>query len=290
MAKKFGLSYFLKVENSNGDMVEITMPFSVQFSVQRSITGGANSAHFTLFNLAETTRNVLYKDQYSMEYRVAQMFAGYEDGAKTLLPMIFNGTVRVSQSARNGIDFITEIECFDGAFAMTSGKTAIVAAAGQAMKDTLKDLMSNLPGVTGSTVGGGYETENKRGNIMFGNPVEYLKLLSQNRFFIDQNHAYVLADNETIKGDIETIDASTGLIGAPKKSNTLVEVETIFEPRIQIAQTLELISTTNKRLNGIYKVLECNHSGMISPTVSSSVTTQLKLYKDPNGSFIEVPK
>ena len=64
MAKKFGLSYFLKVENSNGDMVEITMPFSVQFSVQRSITGGANSAHFTLFNLAETTRNVLYKDQY----------------------------------------------------------------------------------------------------------------------------------------------------------------------------------------------------------------------------------
>lgn len=290
MANKWGLTYLLKVENADGNTVEIGMPFSVQFSVQRSITGGANSAHFTIMNLAPQTRNAIYKDQYSIEYRTVQMFAGYDDGAQTLLAMLFNGNIRVAQSYRSGVDFLTEIECYDGAYAMTQGKTAVTTNAGQAMKDTLKQLMQQLPNIAGATVGNGYETENKRGNVIFGNPAEYLKTLSQNRFFIDNNHAYVLADNEVIKGDVETIDASTGLIGTPKKSNTLVEIETIFEPRIQIAQSLELASLTNPRLNGVYKVLECNHSGMISPTVGGGVTTQLKLYKDPSKILVEVTK
>lgn len=290
MANKWGRTYLLKVENADGNTVEITMPFSLQFSVQRSITGGANSGHFTIFNLAPQTRNSLYKDQYSLEYRTVQLFAGYEDGDNTLLSMLFNGNIKTAQSSRDGVNFITELECYDGAFAMTQGKTAIATAAGQAMKDTLKQLMEGLPNITGATVGNGYDTENKRGNVIFGNPAEYLKTLSKNRFFIDNNHAYVLADNEVIKGDVETIDASTGLIGTPKKSNTLVEIETIFEPRVQIAQSLELYSTTNPRLNGVYKVLEVNHSGMISPTVGGAVTTQLKLYKDPDKILVEVQK
>ena len=110
-------------------------------------------------------------------------------------------------------------------------------------------------------------------------------MLSKNRFFINNKHAYILADNEILKGDIETIDASTGLIGTPKKQNTLVECEIIFEPRIQLAQGLELISSTNPQVNGFYKVLECNHSGLMSKTVGGSVTTHLKLYADPTGSF-----
>lgn len=286
MANKFGLTYLLKCENSNGEIVDIEPPFSLQFSVQRSITGGANSAHFTVYNLAHWIRESLYKDQYKIDFKKVQLFAGYSENVLT--PMVFNGNIRLCQSYRDGVNFLTELECYDGAFAMTEGKASIATVAGTAIKDSLKQLMNALPEIAGTTVGNGYDKENKRAQVLFGNPAEYLKVLSQNRFFIDNNHAYILADNEVLKGDVETIDASSGLLGTPKRNNTLIELETIFEPRIQVAQLLELVSTTNPAVNGLYKVLECQHSGMISETVSSSVTTQLKLLKETDGKFVLV--
>jgi hypothetical protein len=278
---KFGRTYVLKVEPISGDSIEISMPFSIDFSVSRSMTGGANTANFTVYNLNADTRNKIYKDQFILEARAIQMFAGYDDGKKTMLPMIFNGQLKQAYSSREGTEFKTEIEAFDGAFAMTQGNMNTTQAAGQTMKDTMLGMMNALPNISGATVGSGYDQQNKRGQVIMGNPAEYLKMLSSNRFFIDKNHAYVLADDEVLKGDIETIDASTGLIGTPKKSGQILEVELIFEPRLTLAQSLEMISTTNKSLSGVYKVIEIVHSGTISPVVGGSVTTKLKLY---NGS------
>jgi hypothetical protein len=245
------------------------------------MTGGANTANFTVYNLNADTRNKIYKDQFILEARAIQMFAGYDDGKKTMLPMIFNGQLKQAYSSKEGTEFKTEIEAFDGAFAMTQGNMNTTQASGQTMKDTMLGMMNALPNISGATVGSGYDQQNKRGQVIMGNPAEYLKMLSSNRFFIDKNHAYVLADDEVLKGDIEMIDASTGLIGTPKKSGQIIEVELIFEPRLTLAQSLEMISTTNKALSGVYKVIEIVHSGTISPVVGGSVTTKLKLY---NGS------
>lgn len=284
---KWGLTYLLKCETGTGDTIEISMPFTLEFNVVRTINGSANTGNFTLFNLNQSSRKSIYKDPYIQEFRAVQLFAGYDDGENTLLPMLFNGHMKAACSFRQGVDFHTEIEAYDGAMAMTEGSTAQSQKSGGNLKDLMEGMMKALPGIQGATVGGGYDQELKRGQTVFGNPAEWLKMQSKNRFFIDKNHAYVLADDEVLKGDIETIDASTGLIGTPRKNKTLVEIETIFEPRVTIAQTLELISETNPDLNGVYKVVEINHSGNISPQVGSQVTTKLKLY---NGAPFKVIK
>jgi len=276
---KWGRSYVLKVEAFGGkETIEITMPFTLQFSISRSMIGGANNASITVMNLNQATREKIFKDEFDIDdYRAVQLFAGYEDGASTLLPMVFNGHVRKAGSQRNGTEWETELDCFDGAFAMTMGKMAKSVPAGQTLKDMLLGIMENLPKIDGATIGGGYDQKNQRGQMLFENPAEFLKMASQNRFFIDNNHAYILADNETLKGDIETIDVSTGLIGTPRRQKNIIELETIFEPRLFLAQDLEIVSTTNPGVNGTYKVIEIQHNGIISPTVGGAVTTKVKL-------------
>jgi hypothetical protein len=279
MAKKFGYTYLLKVgtKSESDEHVEIEPPFTLEFNVMRSINGSANTGSFTIYNLNPTTRKQMYKDPFFLEYRAIQLFAGYDDGEQKMLPMLFNGFMNTGSSVRQGVDFHTAIEAYDGAMAMTEGMNKQTWAAGKPLSENLLGLMKNLPGIAGATIGAGYDQKSQRGETMFGNPVEHLKMVSRNRFFIDKNHAYILRDDEILPGDIGAIDATTGLIGTPRKNSKVLEVELIFEPRVTLCQALELTSETFPEANGTYKVIEINHSGNISPQVASKVTTKLKL-------------
>jgi hypothetical protein len=276
---KFGRTYVLKIatDESGSSLVEIGMPFSCEFDVMRSINGSANTATFTIYNLAPQTRKLLYKDPFNIEKRAIQFFAGYDDKNETMLPLLFNGFVKQAGSVRQGTEFQTVIEAYDGGFAMTEGQAEVSVSAGQKVGDVLKKLMENLPAIAGATIGDGYDDVTKRGQVIFGNPVDHLRMATRNRFFIDNNRAYILADNEILPGDIGKIDATTGLIGTPKKNATVLEVGLIFEPRVTICQALELESITFPEANGTFKVIEISHRGMISPQVAGSVITNLKL-------------
>lgn len=276
---KFNRTYLLKVatDEDGQNQVEIAMPFSCEFDLMRSINGSANTATFTVYNLAPETRKLLYKDPFNKKKLAIQFFAGYEGYETTALPMIFNGFVKQAGSIRQGTEFKTEIVAYDGGLAMTEGQAQVSVSAGQKVGDLLKNLMAGLPNIGGSTIGAGYDDVTKRGQVIFGNPVDYLRMATRNRFFIDKNHAYVLADNEILQGDIGKIDATTGLIGTPKKNAQVLEIELIFEPRINLCQAVELESITFPEANGTFKVIEISHRGLISPQVAGSVVTSLKL-------------
>lgn len=276
---KLNRTYVLKVatDEDGQNQIEIGMPFSCEFDIMRSINGSANTATFVIYNLAPETRKLLYKDPFNTKKRAVQFFAGYEDAESNMIPMLFNGFVKQAGSVRQGTEFRTEIVCYDGGFAMTEGQAKVSVSAGQKVGDVLKKLMQNLPAIEGATVGAGYDDVTKRGQVIFGNPVDHLRMATRNRFFIDSNRAYVLADDEILPGDIGKIDATTGLIGTPKKNAQVLEVELIFEPRVTICQALELESITFPEANGTFKVIEISHRGMISPQVAGEVITSLKL-------------
>jgi len=207
-----------------------------------------------------------------------------------MIPLLFNGFVKQAGSVRQGTEFQTVIEAYDGGFAMTEGQAEVSVSAGQKVGDVLKKLAQSLPGIEGATVGDGYDDVTKRGQVIFGNPVEHLRMATRNRFFIDKNRAYILADNEILPGDIGKIDSTTGLIGTPKKNATVLEVELIFEPRVTICQALELESITFPEANGTFKVIEISHRGMISPQVAGSVTTSLKLLIPQDSKLFKLVK
>lgn len=276
---KFNRKYILKIEKEpdSNELIEIATPFSCEFNIMRSINGSPNNGNFTLYNLAPDTRKLLYKDPQSLERRAIQFFGGYDDPESNITPLLFSGFLKSAGSYRQGSEFITAIEAYDGGLAMTEGMTQTTFQSGTTIKEIMTSVMKNLTNIGSVTIGAGYDDVTKRGQTVFGNPAEYLRMASRNRFFIDNNNAYVLADDEILPGDIGKIDATTGLIGTPRKNSTIVEVELIFEPRVTLCQELELESVTFPEATGTYRVIEIEHSGMISPQVGGQVTTRLKL-------------
>lgn len=274
---KLGRKYSLAVETAGGGNVTIELPFSVEFEIERKSLASANTATIKLLNLAPKTRDAIYKDRYALtEHRAVQFRAGYDD----FTPLIFNGEVRQAFSYRAGgaVDVVTEIQAFDGGFAMVNGFTSMTLGAGQAAVDVLRSLASTLPGLTGKPIVGDFPGSNKRGEVLFGNTWDLIQRKSGGLAAIDNGQVKILRNDEAIEGGLPLIDASTGLLGSPKRSNALLEVELLFEPRLTVGQIVALKSSVNGLFDGTYKVMGFSHRGTISPAVAGEARTTATLW------------
>jgi hypothetical protein len=96
-------------------------------------------------------------------------------------------------------------------------------------------------------------------------------------FFIDLETAYVLKDNEVLNGSVTLIHSDTGLLGTPKREDTFLEFEMIFESSLILGQIIEIQSEIQKQYNGQYKIIGINHTGIISGAVAGKLTTKVQL-------------
>ena len=58
----------------------------------------------------------------------------------------------------------------------------------------------------------------------------------------------------------------------------VVEIDMIFEPRLKVGQQLSVISGTEKRFAGTYKVMGFTHRGMISSSMDAPCITTVVLW------------
>lgn len=278
---KFGLSYFMEIQASDGRIVEIRPPYTLNFAIKRNAFGSANTAVFTLINLSEPTRNLLYKDIFqTSQYRFIRLRAGYGDN----LPVIFQGNIKEAKSYRTGgsVDFTTEIEAFDYGFAMQNASSSFTLAEGSTRQQTIEtlanDVVKSVPdGSLGIGKIGSFSGDYPRGRSVAGSSWEALRSETQNSAFIDNGLLYCLNDEEAIVGDVPVLDSRTGLLGSPKKADSLLEVEMIFEPALKVGQAVEIDSRTISQWNGKYKVWGVDHSGTISGAVSGKCKTTLHM-------------
>lgn len=259
--------------------VEITMPFTMTFNINRNIMAGANTSKVTLYNLNENTRKKIYKDQYrTAVYKGITIRAGYgmQDNPK-LLPVVFKGNLKQAYSKREGTEFLTEIEAYDGGFALVNGYSSLNFTSGTQRNDVIDTLINGLPHINKGIVGN-FNDILPRGNSLAGSTVEKLQQITNNNFFIDCEKAYCLLPDEALQGDIQVLKADTGLLSSPIREETYLKVKTLFEPRIRLGQVISLESTTNTEFNGVYKVMGFKHSGTISASVSGNCQTEIILY------------
>ena len=59
---KFGRNYIFDVQASDGSMISVTYPMTLEFAVRKDINPSANTGTFRLYNLDQLTRNRIYKD------------------------------------------------------------------------------------------------------------------------------------------------------------------------------------------------------------------------------------
>lgn len=285
---KFGrackLSIEVKTENyapssfdgSTNNNIVISPQFTVDFDIQRAALGSSQTATFKVYNLGEKTRRLIYADQYDAanRFRAIQFRAGYVG----FTPLIFNGAIKKASSAREGVNMVTTIEAWDGAFAMAAGFTSSTVVAGTPLNEILAGLATSLPRTAGTPIVGDFSGTSGRGRVLFGNTWNIIRQESDNLAIIDNGQVKILKPNEAIRSDIPVITSVSGLLGSPARSGQTIELDMLFEPRLTLGQIVQLESITNSLYNGTYKVMGFSHKGTISPSVCGDAKTKVQLW------------
>lgn len=268
---KFGRNYILEVQTQNGSTLTITLPFTVEFDITRNTLTSANVCQVRIFNLSEKNRNqIRFNVSDYGQFRLVRLRAGYGSN----LPVIFTGNISQAWSVREGTNFITQIECYDGGFAFANGLTSAQFPAGTSQRDIIKNLASSLPNVSLGVVGD-YPGSLSRGNSYSGATTDILREITGSGFFVDNGKANALNTNEYIDdgAGVAVINSKSGLLGTPVLEQTIVRFDMLFEPQLTLGQKIILESDTANNFNGAYKVTGVKHRGMISEAVCGEVIT-----------------
>lgn len=274
---KLQRNYILTVLPANQtDAIVIKPPFTVEFDVKRDTLGSVNTSSIRIYNLSEKNRSLLRKDvtNYGQIVRI-EFLAGYGNN----LSVVFNGNVSQGWSVREGNNFITQLESFDGGYAANnaySTKTLVSGTPNQSVVSSFMDDLTNF-GVKRGAVGN-FPGTISRGNSHSGSTFNILSDLTNAGFFVDNGKSYCLQSDEYIDGDILLINAQSGLLGTPIRENINIRFDILFEPKIQVAHAIKLESGTASNFNGIYKVVGVSHRGMISESVAGDAVTTVSLF------------
>ncbi len=273
---KFGRNYILSVQTQDNQTLVIQPPFTMEFDITRNTLSSANVCSIKVFNLSKNNRNAIrFNIMDTGIFRAIQLQAGYGD---TNLPIIFSGNITQAWSVREGVNFITAIECFDGGYALSNSFTAESFPANTPAAIMLRNIAEDLPQVSVGAIGS-YPGELSRGNALVGNSADLLRELSGGGFFIDNGQAHVLGNNEYIDdGPTIVIDSDTGLLNTPVREFTKLTFDIIFEPAIKPARLIQLQSKTEPSFNGFRKVVGVKHRGMISPAVCGDAITTVETW------------
>lgn len=257
------------------EALEITLPTSINFNVNRSMYAGLNSLDIDIYNLAPNTRNQLFQDVYTNknnEYRSIILEAGYAGQGMTV---IFNGNVWSAYSRRQGVDMITHIHAVDG-LGVQAGMINTTLQAGVTTVDVINTLTQTIPGVSSGTMNMKNHTFT-RPVVLSGNSYRLLKTYSEDNVFIDMQTVNIMRVDDVIDGYIPSINDNSGLLGAPERQDATLVVNMMFEPRLLIGQLLEITSRISPQFDGTYKLWGIQHRGDINISRAGNCTTTLQL-------------
>lgn len=257
--------------------VEIAYPLTIDFDITRGVYTKVNTMQAQIRGLGETTRTLIYKDRYDFKkYVNMEFYAGYGE----VMPLIFKGDFKECYSHRKsgGTEFVTEVTAWDGGFAIQNGTSAVTFDKGTDPSTVLTYLAGDLPNVTLGAIQTPTVAKTQRGNTFLGRTWDLLDTITDGNLFIDNETIHFLNDDGVIGGDLYLIDSTTGLLGSPRRADTRLEVDLLFEPQLKIGQLVALNSLTLPYLNQTYKVLGLRHNGVISGAINGGLVTTVTLY------------
>ena len=192
------------------------------------------------------------------------------------------GNITQAWSVREGSNFITTIESFDGGYAYNNAQTNTSFPKGTTYDTVITTLADSLPQTTLGTIGDTYTNSLGRGNAISGRTMDLLNTYTGGGTFIDLGAVNCLAENECLSGGLPVIDDSSGLLGTPVLELTKLTFDMIFEPHLLVGQLINLNSAEGAanagNFNGNYKIVTIKHRGAISGAICGEVITSVELY------------
>lgn len=257
--------------------ITVKYPFTLKFDINRGVWSDANTGNFQLYNLGYDVQALLWKDRADQtKYVTMWVYAGYtyKDDVK---PLIFFGDVQECTSYRTGVDFITDIQATDGGYLYQYGFVNKTFSKNADFQLLLKELLAGVP-----TCEVGYVTSNvkqlrKRGRTFIGQTMKLLEAYDFDKVFVDNGELHVLGKNDVVPGQLMVLNADTGMLGTPRRGETTLNVDTIFEPQLVVAQAISLQSKIYPFLNQNYQIIGLRHYGTISPVECGNLYTSVSL-------------
>jgi hypothetical protein len=300
---KFQRTYTMSVQGRSGKFYNLSYPLTCVFDIDIRGGSGVNTAHFMLYNLSPETRNdIQFDSAIDIDGKVVikrscVFNAGYiSEGS---LPVVFQGNIQKAFFYRDpGTgDVITDIMVRDGLNAVQQAMVAQSRAmpwTGADQAKTLVDLFAPY-GVTLGAVGTLFnDFKPTRGAMFLGSVWDNLTrfaVANGGCASIYQEKAYIMGETDALPtgGYLPQLNASTGIIGTPRRSGWVVDADMLFEPNVHLWQLLQLVSTFNPTMNGIRRVDAIGHRGTISGAKDGGALTSLSLYLSPSGFNQVVP-
>ena len=292
MSEKFGRHYNLKITTQYGIQIQITDPFTIDFSIRKQILPdlSSNTCSLKIHNLSKTTRNLIFKDFHSLNtYLGVEFRAGYSELG---LLMKCNASTAYSERAEGSTEVITEIKAFDGGYARNNSFSSYTIAAGALKRDviirSLRDLKASPNAkIEIAAVSPEFKGVHTRGvSVGPRSTFDALQTQTGNKFFINDEKSYCMQDDEALTGTIIEISSETGLLGSPRRYEFIVWVEILFEPMLQLNQVVQLKSIVNPGYNGKYVVKAITHTGTIGGAVGGKCKTLVMLQAQPSPKII----
>lgn len=276
---------------SGVNIITLEYPLTLKFNVSRHTFSEANTMNLQIYNLSDLHQKQIYWDEYLKSTPIPiKLKAGYQ--TSPTVPLIFSGYVKLAYTERIGPDTITHIEAYDGGFGMENGSINYTAPAKTSFVDIFTALVNGgtkdgqyigngLPGVTaGEVLINPLPLPLTEAQTFSGSTLEQIqKIVPQGgNFFVDNGVAHIIGFNEQLSNFLGTLSSSSGLLGVPKRYGYHVSASCVFEPRLQLGQTLKLESEFVPWVNGMYQVIGFQHHGTISGVESGEATTEIDLF------------
>lgn len=269
----FQLGWRMTFEFEDGRSEKITLkyPLTVEFDIHRSGKVDNQNARFKLYNLNRSTRQLLFKDILSNNVRGEQVRVLFEAGYNGKYSLAYHGTLLECNSYRDGgsTEVITEMSCFDINPLKYIGKTYSV---GTPVKDIIADVANMLQLELGSI--GEFEKTVKENYTISGKALYELDKLTGGCAYVDNNKLHVLSPTECVKSERRKFH-SGNIYGTPKRSEGFITFTSRLSTDITLMQLVDVESTIQPESNGVVKVFDIRHKGMISASVPCEANTTL---------------
>ncbi len=290
-------------------------PLTLELDIHRGLWQSVSDGVFRIYNLAESTRSAIYQDFLEQsQLRQITLKAGYLSWTQNTnvmgptlplsnnalassplatqyqsLPTIFSGNIVKAYSIREGPNWVTNIEAWDGGFGVTQGNVSLTVPANATIGYIIQQLQAAMPSVLIGYVDKSFfdvSYSQARGRSLTGSPWQILSDIAGYLYadlFIDLGYVYLVKKGQSIpnlNGGLQTIDSQSGLLDTPMKQGTICSFEMMFEPRLKVGQAVNLqsLETVN---NGVYTVGGISHVGTISNAVGGDLRTRVECFYSP---------
>jgi len=240
---------------------ETDKQLTIEFEIEKSISGKANDATIRIYNLKESSRNSIGR-----EYTDVEIEAGYiPPNGGDLTGKIFHGQIRDFTHDREGADIVTTVTVGDGDKAIRQSTISKTFPAGTTKEEVMEEIYAKYS-----------EHGVERGEWLFppmepflrpysiaGSCSRYANELGRfNGFYWSiQNQVMEIIPGDKYLPQITLINRDTGMVHYPKITDNGLYVSALINPEVRPNRLIAVISETVPEANGEYRVGRIDYSG-----------------------------